>query len=261
MNAAPGEDVHDWPTRDGYFAPRSSVPSDALPAVGAARRAAAEVRLRFPEVISVHLCGSVLEHGVVPADVDLAVVVADEAAALPAVADVLAGCDTSLGGREKARAWDVLVERRGAVLRNPLRCMPLVFRSLQVAGTSPWRGAPRIAADATTASKLSAPRKRELTGSLVALRDAEAARRPETAGWLARVQKRALRFGMLEALAILGAYSAVPARCAQLIGRARPELASLALEVSDDLGRGYAGAPAFRRLVELARALLAPGAR
>jgi hypothetical protein len=258
----PGEDARDWPVEEGFFVPRPFVLDHDFPPLRAARHAAAALHAAFPEIVSVHVCGSVLEAGVTPADVDVAVVVADGAVALPSVADVLATCDTGLEDRGKARAWDVLVERRGTVLRNPLRCMPLLFRSLRVpgrvAGPPPWRGTPRIAADGATAAKLCGPRKRELIASLAALRDAKSEQRPEMAAWLAKVQKRTLRLGMLEALKALGAYSAVPARCAELLGMARPELAHLAIEVREDLRCGYAEEAAFGRLAALAHALLAP---
>ncbi|NOU30705.1 MAG: hypothetical protein HOO96_22625 [Polyangiaceae bacterium] len=256
--APPGNDARDWPTAGGFFVPRPFVLDHDFPPLRAARHAAAALHAAFPEIVSVHVCGSVLEVGVTPADVDLAVVVADGAASLPPVAEVLATCDTGLEDRVKARAWDVLVERRGTIMHNPLRCMPLLFRSLRVAGPAPWRGTPKIAADAATAAKLFGPRKRELIGSLAALRDAKSERRPEMAAWLAKVQKRALRLGMLEALATVGAYSAVPARCAELLAMARPELAHLAIEVSEDLRCGYAEEATFGRLVALAHALLTP---
>lgn len=256
--ATPGADARDWPVEAGFFVPRPFVLDHDVPPLRAARHAATTLHLAFPQIVSVHLCGSVLEAGVTPADVDLAVVVADGAAALPPVAEVLATCDTGLPDGAKKHAWDVLVERRGVVIRNPLRCMPLLFRSLRVAGPAPWRGTPKIAADAATAAKLVRPRKRELVASLAALRDARTDRRPEMAAWLAKAQKRALRLGMLDALATLGTYSAVPARCAELLAMARPELATLALAVRDDLSGGDASEAAFSRLVALAHALLAP---
>ncbi len=256
--APPGEDARDWPVEGGFFVPRPFVLDHDFPPLRAARHAAAALHLAFPEIVSVHLCGSVLEAGVTPADVDLAVVVADGTAALPPVAEVLATCDTGLTDGAKKHAWDVLVERRGVVIRNPLRCMPLLFRSLRVAGPAPWRGTPKIAADAATSAKLFGPRKRELIASLAALRDARSDRRPEMAAWLAKVQKRALRLGMLEALKALGAYSAVPARCAELLAMARPELAALALGVQGDLTSGDASEAAFSQLVALAHALLTP---
>ncbi len=255
--AKPGEDARDWPIEGGFFVPRPFVLDHDSPPLRAARAAATALHAAFPEVLSVHLCGSVLEVGTTPADVDLAVIIADGASALPKVAEVLAKCDTGLGAARR-HAWDALVERRGVVIRHPLRCMPLLFRSLRVAGPAPWRGAPKIAADAVTASRLMGPRKRELAASLAALRDARSERRPETFAWLAKVQKRALRLGMLEALATLGAYSAVPARCAELLGMARPDRAALALAVQSDLVGGDASEAAFSKLVALAHALLAP---
>lgn len=246
-------DPADWAVVDGHLRAREFQLDLRRREHQQAARAARLIRRLHPSVTAVYLCGSCLDDGSTPADIDLLVVARSPDRCGPLEAALPPLLERVRGGRD-GPTWDVTVVDRGAAEASRSILLMVATGSLLLAGEP--LATPSFPADRSTAALLVGPRSEHVRVLLALL--ARALLDPSAPRDLVvrKLQKHALRLGALASLAETGCFSLKPERCAALIGAVAPALGPLAEAVAQDHGAGDRGLLAADRAVDLASAVL-----